>query len=132
MALSDHKLRKVAISLFNFSTVLVHTLSLKPVLRPFVQIKLLVRTIFIEANLHASDKVRKLSVLPRMALEVDLESLAEHLPAHEEDELLDQTRALAIRDTVDKRFGCVRGGAFGLDLVIRWHQVICKTPSLVA
>ena len=51
----------------------------------------MIRAVFIKALLHSGDEVRKFSVLPSVALEVDLDTLAESFPAHQEDELLYQT-----------------------------------------
>jgi len=81
--------------------VLVDTLSLKPLLRPIVEVKSLVRLALIKTLLHGADEIAKLRVFPGKALEIDLETPAEDFPAHEEDKLLDHTRALTVSDTID-------------------------------
>ena len=118
VSLSDYKLGEVSFVFLNLSRVLIDALSLQPAVRPTVKVELLVRTTLIEALLHAADEVTQLSVGERVTLEVDLETAAEDLPAHQEDELLDHRGAFSVGDTIDERLGriCVR--AISLDLVV--------------
>ena len=82
--------------------MLVDTLGLEPVLGPVVQVKLFIGAVLIETDLHAGDEVVELCVLPGVALEVELEALAEDFPAHQEDQLLDHAGALTVSDTIDE------------------------------
>lgn len=82
--------------------MLVDTLGLEPVLRPVVEVKLFIGTVFVETDLHAFDEICELCVLPGVALEVALEAAAEDFPSHEEDKLLDHAGSLTVSDTINE------------------------------
>jgi len=116
--LTDNELRKVTINLLKLGGVLVNTLSLEPFVRPVVEVENIIGPGLIEATLHAADEVGKLSVLPSKIFEIDLKALAEGLPAHQEDELLDQARALTVGDSVNQRLSIACSVTLSLNLVV--------------
>lgn len=67
-----------------------------------------------------------------MLLEVNLEAMAEGLPAHEEDNLLHHAGSLAIGYTVDQGFRHISASAVSLDFMVGRHKVFLQSPSLVA
>jgi len=65
-------------------------------------------------------------------LEVDLQTVREGLPAHEENDLFNHARSLSVSNSIDQRLSHVSSSAVSLDLVVRGHEVFLESPSLVA
>ena len=81
---------------------LVGALSPQPLVGPLCQNKITLGVALIVAFLERLNEVRERGVLPCVPLEVDLDPIAEGVPAHQENQLFQQTGTLSIGDPIDK------------------------------
>jgi hypothetical protein len=110
----------------------VGTLSSQPLVCPIIQYKGLLLVILVITFLQGTDEVSETCVGPSVLLEVDLQTITEGVPSHQEDELLQQTSAFSISDSVNQRFRDISVFTFSLNIVVGGHQIIIESPSLVA
>jgi hypothetical protein len=103
---------------FILCTNLVKALRLKPVFAPLGEVKGFERVQILIAKLQRTNKIVELSVAPLVSLEVNFESLAESLPAHQEDKLLNQAATFTVSNAINQRLSSVSRRAVSLDIVI--------------
>jgi len=89
--LSDLEGSDLTVLLLVLGNDTVATFGLDPVLGPLGKVQLLLQACLIVALLQAADEVRQRCVLPLEFVEVNLETLAESVPSHQVDELLNQS-----------------------------------------
>jgi len=80
----------------------VRSLRLQPVLAPLEEIKGLKWVVVIIAVLKCTNKVIQGGVAPGVTSEINVQTLAESLPSHQEDELLNHARTLAVSNAVNE------------------------------
>lgn len=116
--LDDFVVGDLAINHFVLVVNAVAALGLDPVLRPLVQVVLLLSRRLIDSILNSTDEIRQGGVAPRVTLEIDLKAIGESLPPNQEDQLLNHGTTLSISDSINERLGSVSARTVSLNLVV--------------